>query len=186
MNEEKYVLIRSDRKTLSLSVRPDGTAAVRAPKRMPVSEIDRFVRPKADWLAKVRARFARTAEKAEGSYSREDLRRMAEGLKSALPGLLDRYARLLGVSYGRVTVRCQKTRWGSCSSKGNLNFNCLLAEAPDSVLAYVVAHELCHRREMNHSKRFWALVASVCPSYKDSVRWLKTEGRVLQAKVPRN
>jgi len=180
-----YILIRSGRKTLSLSVRPDGTAEVHAPYRMPVSEIDAFVRSKADWLAKVRAKLASTAEMAAEAYSREDLRRMAKELKTALPGLLDRYARLLGVSYGRVAIRCQKTRWGSCSSKGNLNFNCLLAEAPDSVLAYVVAHELCHRKEMNHSKRFWALVAGVCPSYKDSVRWLKTEGQVLQAKVPR-
>lgn len=185
MKEIPYVLIRSGRKTLSLSVRPDGVAEVRAPRWMPKGEIDRFVRSKEGWMAKVRAKLAATKEAAADAYTADDLRLMADRLKDVLPGLLDGYAARLGVSYGRVTIRCQKTRWGSCSSEGNLNFNCLLAEAPGSVLDYVVAHELCHRKEMNHSKRFWALVASVCPAYKESVRWLKTEGSVLQARVRR-
>ena len=85
----------------------------------------------------------------------------------------------MGVDYGQITIRSQKTRWGSCSSKGNLNFNCLLLLAPPEVLDYVVVHELCHRKEMNHSPRFWAEVARVMPDYKVRRKWLKDNGNGL-------
>ena len=85
-------------------------------------------------------------------------------------------APLVGVSYGGITIRAQKTRWGSCSSKGNLNFNCLLLLAPAEVLDYVVVHELCHRREMNHSPKFWAEVERVLPDYDARRKWLKENG----------
>ena len=85
-------------------------------------------------------------------------------------------AKIIGVDYGRITIRNQKTRWGSCSSKGNLNFNCLLMLTPPEVIDYVVVHELCHRKEMNHSKDFWREVEKVLPNYLDQVKWLKDEG----------
>jgi predicted metal-dependent hydrolase len=87
------------------------------------------------------------------------------------------------VSYGRITIRNQKTRWGSCSGKGNLNFNCLLMLAPPEVLDYVVVHELCHRREMNHSPRFWALVEQVLPDWRQRRQWLKTHGDALMRRM---
>ena len=85
----------------------------------------------------------------------------------------------VGVTYGRITIRNQRTRWGSCSAKGNLNFNCLLMKAPPEVLDYVVVHELCHRLEMNHSPRFWAQVERVLPDYKVSRKWLREHGNEL-------
>ena len=75
-----------------------------------------------------------------------------------------------------ITIRNQKTRWGSCSSKGNLNFNCLLMLTPPEVIDYVVVHELCHRKEMNHSWAFWAEVEKVLSGYKEQVKWLKENG----------
>ena len=96
--------------------------------------------------------------------------------RRGIPGRVAHFAPLVGVTYGRVTIRCQKTRWGSCSSSGNLNFNCLLLLAPPEVLDYVVVHELCHRKEMNHSPRFWAEVGRVLPDYKKRNKWLKENG----------
>ena len=88
----------------------------------------------------------------------------------------------MGVKYGRITVRRQKTRWGSCSSKGNLNFNCLLMLCPDFVVDYVVVHELCHLKQMNHSERFWAEVERVLPQYKEARKWLKENGNIIAIK----
>ncbi len=90
----------------------------------------------------------------------------------------------MGVSYGRITIRSQRTRWGSCSSKGNLNFNCLLLLCPEAVQDYVVVHELCHRKELNHSPKFWAEVERICPDYKTHRKWLKENGSSLIGRLP--
>lgn len=87
---------------------------------------------------------------------------------------------VLKLSYKRVAIRGQKTRWGSCSQMGNLNFNWRLVMAPLQVLDYIVAHELLHLVEPNHSKRFWSLVESVCPDYKVWREWLKKNGHRLK------
>jgi len=89
---------------------------------------------------------------------------------------LNLYAPRIGGQYGRVTVRDQRSRWGSCSSKHNLNFNWKLIMAPNPVLDYVVIHELCHLHEFNHSPRFWRLVESQMPDYEAWKKWLKTHG----------
>ena len=109
---------------------------------------------------------------------------MAKQVKTIIPVRAAYFAPLVGVSYGRITIRSQHTRWGSCSSKGNLNFNCLLALVPPEVLDYVVVHELCHRKEMNHSPRFWAEVERILPDYKMSLKWLKENGTALIGRLP--
>lgn len=89
------------------------------------------------------------------------------------------YRQFTGGSYTRITIRNQKTRWGSCSSTGTLSFNYRLMFAPPRVLDYVVVHELCHLTHMNHSRDFWNLVASVMPDYKQYKVWLKEHGQEL-------
>ena len=90
----------------------------------------------------------------------------------------------MGVRYGRITIRNQHTRWGSCSAQGNLNFNCLLMLCPEAVRDYVVIHELCHRLELNHSEKFWTEVERVMPDYKIHRKWLKDNGTSLIARLP--
>lgn len=85
----------------------------------------------------------------------------------------------MGVTYGRVAIRDQKTRWGSCARAGNLNFNWRLILAPPDVLEYVVVHELAHRVHLDHSARFWAVVARYCPQYPAHRAWLRTHGATL-------
>ena len=107
--------------------------------------------------------------KADGSVLVRAPKRMAE--KTA------HFAKEMGVTYGRITIREQKTRWGSCSSAGNLNYNWKLVLMPERVMDYVVIHELAHQKEMNHSARFYAVVAQQMPDYKVWQSWLKEHGR---------
>ena len=117
----------------------------------------------------------------------EDEERVRAALKAALSKMaltrvrqrLEEYAPGLGVCFGRVTIRDQKSRWGSCSQKRNLNFNWKLIMAPEAALTYVVIHELCHLIEFNHSPRFWRLVEGQMPEYEYWKKWLKTHGSEL-------
>jgi len=92
---------------------------------------------------------------------------------------LQRACAALGVSYSRLTIRAQRTRWGSCSPSGTLSFNWRLLLAPEPVLDYVIWHEACHLRVLDHSPRFWSLLAARCPDYRQHVRWLRRHGATL-------
>ena len=97
-----------------------------------------------------------------------------------IKGRIEAIGRSMGLEYGRVFIKDQKTLWASCSGKRNLNFNWRLAAAPPEILDYVVIHELCHLREMNHSKKFWTLVGGACPDYKARKKWLRDHSRELR------
>lgn len=169
---------RSNRRTMALEVTADGRVVVRAPLRMPEREIERFVQEKSAWIAKSLERVNQRKAKrdAQEKLSMEDIRRLADQALEVLPGRVAYYAPQVGVTYGRITIRNQKSRWGSCSAKGNLNFNCLLMLTPPKIQDYVVVHELCHRRQMNHSKQFWREVERILPDYEERRRWLKENG----------
>ncbi len=187
MIPESIQIIRSSRRTLSLQVKHDGQVIVRAPRQTSLTEIEAFVRKNRAWLEKhlamARERKAEEASLAAPPLSMEEIRALADEAVRVLPSRAAYFSPLVGVTYGRITIRNQKTRWGSCSSKGNLNFNCLLMLAPPAVRDYVVVHELCHRKEMNHSPRFWAEVARIIPDYKIHEKWLKTEGVKLMRRM---
>ena len=169
-----YKLIRSDRRSIGIQITQEGVV-VRAPKRMSDAEIDRFVQSKRDWIETHLAK----VPTAQPKFSGEEIHRLADEALKRIPERVRHFAPLVGVTYGGITIRSQHTRWGSCSSKGNLNFNCLLMLTPDHVIDYVVVHELCHRLEMNHSARFWAQVERVLPDYRESLQWLKEHGQEL-------
>jgi predicted metal-dependent hydrolase len=176
----EYELIRSRRKSISVEIKQDGRIIVRAPLRLPKWEIERFLLEKQEWIRSHRTRILKRNAEQEAhpipALTDAQLRDLKKRASVVIPERVQYFAPLVGVDYGRITIRSQKTRWGSCSSSGNLNFNCLLLLAPPEVLDYVVVHELCHRKEMNHSPRFWAEVGRVLPDYKKRNKWLKENG----------
>mgnify|MGYP002773635323 FL=1 len=177
-------LIRARRRTLSIRITQEGNLEIRAPLGMPKGEIEAFLKEKAQWIETHRAKvLAEYAQGQEAPLGEEEILALAEQMRQRLPEKLNRHAASMGVTFGRVTIRCQQTRWGSCSSRGNLNFNCLLMLAPEEVLDYVVVHELAHRKQMNHSALFWQEVARECPDYKKSLRWLKDRGGALLSRA---
>ncbi len=177
-------VIRSTRKSMAIEIRPDMTVYVRVPMRTSDREIRRFVAEKDGWilqhLEKMQEKNQLRAETEP--LSEAELRELAEQALQVIPLKAAYFAGQLGVTYGRITIRNQKTRWGSCSSRGNLNFNCCLMRAPEEILDYVIVHELCHRIEMNHSQRFWECVEAILPDYRERRKWLKIYGSELMTK----
>ena len=183
MNELKYKIIRTARKTVAIQIKPDKTVIVRAPKRMSKEQIHSLVQSKEKWIQKHLQELENHSEEDCQPLSEEDLKALADKAVRIIPERVRYYAPLIGVTYGKITIRNQRTRWGSCSSKGNLNFNCLLMLAPPEVLDSVVVHELCHRKEMNHSKQFYEEVRRVFPEYDKWNGWLKTYGPDLMKRM---
>ncbi len=179
-----YRLIRSRRKTMALEIR-DGSLLVRVPLQATQADIDRMLREKMSWIL---PRLEASRQRAETARSvppltREELEELADRALAYIPGRVRYYAEKLGVTWGRITIRNQRTRWGSCSSRGNLNFNCLLMLTPPEVIDSVVVHELCHRKEMNHSERFYREIYSVYPEYDRWNAWLKEHQAGLMARL---
>lgn len=176
----KVTVIRSNRKTVAIQVNSDLSVTVRAPRSVSEKDIEEILKKKEAWISKHIEKMKKTKERLEAEptekLTREKVIALAEEALKVIPERVEYFAKVIGVTYGKITVRNQKTRWGSCSSKGNLNFNCLLMLAPPEVLDYVVVHELCHRKQMNHSKAFWSEVEKVLPDYKEARKWLKEEG----------
>ena len=173
------LLVRSSRKTLAVQIRADGTVIARAPLRMPKERILGFLSEKASWICMQQGKMQERERMRQQACIHLDAKQEKELRAQAKYVLAQRvgyFARQIGVTYGKITVRDQKTRWGSCSQAGNLNFNFRLILAPPEVLDYVVVHELCHRRQMNHSAQFWQEVAQVLPDYRARKAWLTENG----------
>lgn len=177
-------MIRSRRKSLCAEIKGN-KLIIRAPLRAANEDISRFLSKNRKWiethLAKAQAR-----EQAKGSchhLTTDELRALADKARKVIPARAAHYAPLIGVTYGRITIRNQRTRWGSCSSQGGLNFNCLLMLMPPDVMDSVIVHELCHLKEPNHSERFYAEVLRVFPDYRKCEKWLKENGPALMRRM---
>lgn len=175
----EYSIKRSARRTIALQILPDGKWLVRCPYGMTGPEIEAFITSKEKWINRHTQKAALSAKAPK--FSEAQLKALTKQAKQVIPSRVAYYAEKMGVGYSRIAIRHQHTRWGSCTSRGNLNFNCLLLCAPPEVLDYVVVHELCHRKHLNHSKEFWAAVAEVLPDYASSKKWLKEQGSILVA-----
>ena len=158
-----YEIVYSARKTLAVQVKADGSVVVRAPKRMAKYKIEAFLKEKQDWIHTHREKALAAAEQKAANRLTEAERKAA--VKRAAQMLAEKtahFAKEMGVTYGRITIREQKTRWGSCSLKtGTLAFSRRLCVAPLPAQEYVVVHEFCHFAHPNHGPGFWAAVAAV-------------------------
>lgn len=182
----KFTVIKSKRKTISIQVKPH-EVTVRAPTAMKQSEIEKFVQTKRGWIEKHLKALAEKQKLLQNTepYTEEEIRSFAAKAKEIIPPKVKFYADKIGVTYNRITIRCQHTRWGSCSSKGNLNFNCLLVLLPDEVIDSVVVHELCHRKQMNHSAKFYEEIEKFFPDYSRCRLWLKQNGNKYMNRIPK-
>ena len=179
--EISYRVIRSNRKTTSIQIDRQGEVIVRCPVGMPMERIEALVEEHRPWLEKHLALVPRRCEVEK--LSPEELDALGKQAVEVFPKRVAHFAERIGVTYGRITIRNQRTKWGSCSSKGNLNFNVLLMLAPPEVLDYIVVHELSHRKHLNHSPLFWAEVERILPDYRQQERWLKANGHMLMSRL---
>lgn len=159
-----YQVIRSARKTMALEIK-NSCLLIRIPNRLTNQQAILFAEQHREWIIQ-RYQKAEEEQKKKQIYTQKEICKYKEELRPVLEHRVVYYAERMGVSYGRITIRDQKTRWGSCSAKGNLNFNWRLALVSQEVADYVVVHELAHRLEMNHSKRFWIEVERILPDYR--------------------
>ena len=176
----EFEVIRSDRKSMAVQIKQN-KLIIRVPLQATNEDINRFMLQNRKWIETHLAQ-AQAQEKAIEEIHRltpDEVQALANRALEVIPQRVAHYAPIVGVSYGRITIRNQRSKWGSCSGKGNLNFNCLLMLTPPEVLDSVVVHELCHRKEMNHSDRFYAEVLRVFPTYWEQDKWLKENGDIL-------
>ena len=180
MKFEEVRVIKSGRRTMELRVDDFGRVTLRVPERAKEGDIRRFFESRREWAE-------RHAEKLKHGdnvgFTDGEIRAMEKKARSMLPVRVAYYAMKTGVTYGRITVRRQVTKWGSCTSRGDLNFNCMLALMPDGVIDSVIVHELCHIKHMDHSKAFYNEVRRVLPDYDAMRKWLSENGSIYMRKM---
>jgi len=167
---------RNDRKTLAITITQEGGLLIKAPLRMPDREIEHFLKQKRYWIYKQTKHVLEDTQKRV-ERSEKEVKVLKERARKVLTEKTDYYKCLLGVDYQRIRIGDQRTRWGSCSTRGTISYNWHLILMPDRIMDYVVVHELCHLLEMNHSERFWRRVEAVLPDYENRKKWLKDNGK---------
>ena len=171
-----YVLKRSNRKTISAEISINADIIVRAPQKMSIKDIEKFLYSKRDWIDRNLEAVKKKRATLPECLDEKQVSELKKKAKDYISQRVSYFADIMGVEYGRIAIRKQKTRFGSCSSKKNLNFNLAIMLMPRDISDYVIVHELSHLVEMNHSARFWREVERVIPNYKDCRRWLRDNG----------
>lgn len=167
--------------TLKLSVRArhlrlviyhDGNFVVTAPHRMSGVLIEQFIRLKSQWILK-KMQGMQTMPPAFRTRSAEEIYALKKQAQSFVENRIQYLNALYRFSFNKISIRNQKTRWGSCSKKGNLSFNYTIVLLPQQLADYIIVHELCHLAEFNHSQRFWDLVAQSVPNHREMRKQLR-------------
>ena len=176
----KYKIVRSNRKTSSIQIK-NGEVILRVPLKTTDAAAEKIVKDNRKWIIAglIKSETEKQALESLPTISDSEIKVLEERARIVIPHRVAYYAALLGVSYGKISIRHQKGRWGSCNGEGDLSFNCLLMLTPLEVIDSVVVHELCHRKEMNHSEKFYKEVLRVYPDYRKWNDWLKKNGGIL-------
>lgn len=183
-----YEIIRSKRKTCSILLNEDATLTIRLPLYGRDSDVVRILKEKQFWIGTKLSELQKRKQAQQTQRLTEEQclaleKRYRIAAKTYIPQRVayytSHYDYLIQRDYSSITIRDQKTRWGSCSSRGTLSFNWRLMLAPPTILDYVIVHELCHLTHMNHSKDFWNCVETILPDYKERRKWLKEHGHEL-------
>lgn len=178
---KEYKLIRSVRKSVSIHVEPDGSVVVRAPLTTGKGFIDSFVASKSEWIRNsIDKMKTRQENRMELALSEVQIRQFKAMASTYLTERTEYFAQIMGVRYKQLKINSANTRWGSCNSKGDINYTYRLILAPKDLVDYVVVHELAHLKEMNHSKKFWSVVAKVLPDYKKKQQLLTDWQRTMK------
>lgn len=161
-----YTLKLSKRaRRLRLAVYCDGRLVVSAPRRLPFYQIEKFIHEKSSWILKKLADFASAPPTIFSRDVVAEYHQYKEAARTLVEARLAYFNRFYNFEINRISIKKQKTRWGSCSRKGNLNFNYKIALLPNELSDYIIVHELCHLGQFNHSAKFWRLVAEIIPDY---------------------
>ncbi|HHX58606.1 MAG TPA: M48 family metallopeptidase [Candidatus Moranbacteria bacterium] len=178
MNKDiKYKIKKSSRaKRLRLAVYCDGSVVATVPRGVKQSTIKRYIADKEQWLLDKINFFKSIDNKAISNFSEADYMRHKEEALKFVEKRVKSLSKKHGFSYNKVMVKNHKTRWGSCSKSGNLNFNYKIIFLPKRQQDYIIIHELCHLKELNHSRKFWLLVEEIMPNYLKIKNELKNQG----------
>lgn len=179
---------RSKRKSAAIKITADMQIVVFVPLYVSDNEIERMVISKSKWIDEHMLKVQSTIDERSKleKITFEQVKELADQAVEYIPKRVKYYAEKENFVYNKITIKNLVSRWGSCSTKGNLNFNCLLMLTPDYVIDYIVVHELCHLREMNHSEKFWAEVEKIMPDYQRAELWLKQNGGNLISRMRGN
>jgi predicted metal-dependent hydrolase len=162
-----------------IRVRPDGTIRVTIPRWGSKRDAKTFADSERAWIDRQLAKIAAAAAQVREEMPPDVARRIRARAKSELPARLLELAARHGLTVSRVSVRNQRWRWGSCSPNGHICLNWRLAAMPEWVRDYVLIHELMHLKRMDHSAKFWRLVAEACPNYREARAWLRARERAM-------
>lgn len=181
----EYKIIKSKRKSIGIEIKSDLTVIVRAPFFTSERTIKKLVEEKSDWIEKKLKQIEERNKNSLPEFTNSELESLRDKTRALITPKAEHFAKILGVSFKKLSVKKQRSVWGSCSAKKNINFNLLLCLCPENVVDYIVVHELCHLKHLNHSKNFWGAVEKILPDYKTAKLWLKTEGNKLIKRLPK-
>ncbi|KAA0206444.1 M48 family peptidase [Candidatus Uhrbacteria bacterium] len=167
---------RRGQRNIRLCVHTDGRVTVSAGLSAPQRMIEAFVRENAAWIERAQARMAKLKPGLLARRDRAEYLAKKEEARELARSRLEYFNQVYGFRWNRISIKDQRSQWGSCSRSGNLNFNYKIVLLPPALADYVIVHELCHLKEMNHSARYWSLVSKTVPDWRERRSKLRRYG----------